>query len=297
MRHRFAPAVSLASLVVLSAAACGESKYQKMADSAHAIAAKEQKLNMQLSAQKDSLTTIVLEADQFISQVDSQISRVKGLPSGRRKDAPVPESPIQEQIEARKAMLARVSALVDRAQTTARQLAEARRNVARLKGQVAQLQAEVDKDEKIIADLGATIERQVATINTLQLRVDSLNVQTQELRETNNRAYVIVGKEKELIKKGIIVKEGGANLLFARVGRSVQPARNFDTSLFTRIDQRSMLEIAVPDSTREYKLVSRQSLDNAEVAQRHGNKFRGNLRIKVPQAFWSQSRYLILVQN
>ena len=127
--------------------------------------------------------------------------------------------------------------------------------------------------------------------------MDSLSVQTQELTETSNRAYVIVGKEKDLLKKGVIVREGGANLLVARVGRSVQPARKFDPELFTRIDQRSALDIAVPDTTKEYKLVSRQNLDNAEVAQRKGNKFRGNLHIKDPQAFWAQSRYLILVQN
>ena len=286
------------ALVVLStlSLACADGKFAAQADSAKAAAAEQTKLAATLAAQKDSLTNIVLQADEFISQVDSQLSRVKHLPSGRGK-GPAPEGAVQQQIEDRKAMLARVSALVDRARTTAAQLAESKRREQRLKGENAKLVAQVDKDEKIIADLGATIERQVAQIGGLQARVDSLSVQTQELTETSNRAYVIVGKEKDLLKKGVIVREGGANLLVARVGRSVQPARKFDPELFTRIDQRSALDIAVPDTTKEYKLVSRQNLDNAEVAQRKGNKFRGNLHIKDPQAFWAQSRYLILEQN
>ena len=286
------------ALVALSSLslACVDGKYAAQADSAKAAAAEQMKLAATLSAQKDSLTNIVLQADEFISQVDSQLSRVKNLPSGRGK-GPAPEGAVQQQIEDRKAMLARVSALVDRAKATASQLAESKRREARLMGENEKLVAQIDKDEKIIADLGATIERQVAEIGGLQTRVDSLATENRELYTSTNRAYVIFGKEKDLLKKGVIVREGGANLLVARVGRSVMPARKFDPSLFTRIDQRSSLEIEVPDTTREYKLVSRQNLDNAEVAQRNGNKFRGNLKIKDPQAFWAQSRYLILVQN
>lgn len=286
------------ALLALSAlfVGCADGKFAAQADSARAIAAEQLKLSATLSAQKDSLTNIVLQADEFISQVDSQLTRVKNLPSGRGK-GPVPEGAVQQQIEDRKAMLARVSALVERAQKTASQLAESRRREQRLKGENEKLIAQVDKDEQIIADLGATIARQVAEISGLQTRVDSLATENQELYTSTNRAYIIVGREKDLLKKGVIVREGGANLLVARVGRSVQPARKFDPSLFTRIDQRNSLEIEVPDTTREYKLVSRQNLDNAEVAHRNGNKFKGNLKIKDPQIFWAQSRYLILVQN
>ena len=294
MRHR--SPLALVALTTLALGACKDQKAIARADSATAAAAEQTKLANQLAAQKDSLTNIVLEADRFISQVDSQISRVKGLPSGKRK-GPALESGIEEQIEDRKAMLARVSALVERAQTTAAQLAESKRREQRLRGENAKLLAQVDKDEKMIAELGATIERQLATIGTLQGTVDSLGTEIVQLSTKSNRAYMIVGKEKELLKKGVIVREGGANLLVARVGRSVQPARTLDPSLFTQLDQRNALEITVPDSAREYVLVSRQSLDNAEVAERHGNKFRGNLKIKDPQAFWSQSRYLILVQK
>lgn len=289
--------ITIALLLTLATAACDNKKFQAQADSARAAAAEQTRLATQLSAQKDSLTNVVLDADKFISQVDSQISRVKGLPSGRRKNASELESPIQQQMEERKAMLARVRALVERTRQTSAQLATSKK-------QNAQLAAQVEKDEKMIAELSATIERQTTTIATLQARVDSLSQSSAELSgqvatltEANNRAYYIVGKEKDLLKKGVITREGGANLLVARVGRSVQPARNFDRALFTAIDQRSALEIEVPNPAKKYKLVSRQSLDDADVTERDGTSFKGNLKIKDPAHFWSQSRYLILVER
>jgi hypothetical protein len=299
MTRRFAPP-ALLLLSALAVAACDNGKMKAQADSARAAATEQTRLATQLAAQKDSLTNVVLEADKFISQVDSQISRVKGLPSGHKKGGPAIESPIQQQIEDRQAMLARVKALVDRARATAQQLAESKRREQRLKGENSKLAAEVDKDEKMIADLGATIERQTQQIATMQAQIDSLGAATRTLGAQVvdlNHAYYIIGKEKDLLKKKVIVKEGGANLLVARVGRSVQPARTMDRALFTEVDQREPLEIAVPHPDKEYRLVSRQSLDDAEVAARDGNRFKGNLKIKDPSHFWSQSKYLILVEH
>jgi hypothetical protein len=109
------------------------------------------------------------------------------------------------------------------------------------------------------------------------------------------RAYYVVGTEDELIEKGIVEREGGANLLFARIGRTLQPARALDPELFVAIDRRDIREIPLPDSTQRYAVVSRQSLDNADVGERDEAEFRGQLRIPDPERFWGASRFLILV--
>jgi hypothetical protein len=298
-KHYRRPLALLVPLVV----GCTGAHERARADSVQAAAEEQLRLMNQLAAQKDSLTNVVLDADKFISQIDSQVSRVKGLPAAKRGRKPL-ESPIQEQLEERKLMLARVKALVERAQTTANQLAESRRREKKLRGENAVLREQVDGNEKLIADLGQTIERQTATIASLQSQVDSLSRESQRLGDevktlatTNAQAYYIIGKEKDLLKKGVIVREGGANLLLARVGRSLQPARTLDRALFTPIDQREVFQITVPDSTKQYQIVSRQSLDNAEVAQRDKSKFRGNLEIVNADQFWAPSRYLIIVQR
>jgi uncharacterized coiled-coil protein SlyX len=291
------------ALAPLAIAACS-GKETARADSAQSALARQLELSRQLAAQKDSLTSVVLEADRFIATVDSQISRVKGLPKSERKSN---EDPLQAQLTARTEMLARVDALVKRTRETANQLAESRRREKSLRGENAKYKEELASNEKMISELNDAIQRQTETIAGLQVRVDSLTGETTRLHgelattaTALNRAYYTIGTEQELLKKGLIVREGGANLLVAKVGRTLVPARSLDRSAFTEIDQRTRAEIEVPDSTKRYRIVSRQSLDAAQVASRDSGdktRFRGNLHIADAEQFWAPSRFLIIVQE
>jgi len=292
---------SIAVIAILaSVAACKMSHEAVRADSVQT--AEQLKLTNQLAAQKDSLMTVVLDADKFITQIDSQITRVKDLPAPKRKKDS--ESPIQDQLQARKDLLVRVNALVQRAQTTARELAVSRGHVKRLAADSAQFLQTVDNDQKMILDLNATIQRQTTRHASMQVQVDSLaganaklGTELSLLQTSSNKVYYVIGREDDLLKKGIVVREGGANLFVAHPGRTLQPARTLDASLFTAIDQREVHEIAVPDSSRQYAIVSRQSLDDADVAFRDRTAFKGNLKIKDADRFWSPSKYLIIVER
>ena len=288
--------------LVAVATACTSRRDAARADSLQAIAHEQAQLTNQLAAQKDSLTRVIFEADEFISKVDSQISTVKGLPtSKKRKEL---ESPIEEQLVARKEMLARVDALVKRAKQTATQLAESRRREAALRAENgelkdanAKLQQQIAQDQQTIEELGERIRKQTEQILALQGDVDSLNTAVRDAVLARYKAYYVIGTERELIEKGVIEREGGARLLVVKLGRSLQPARDLKPELFTSIDAREVMEIPVPDTTKRYRLVSRQSLDEAVVSDRDKETFRGNLRITNPERFWAPSRYLILVQR
>ena len=267
-------------------------------DSLHTIADEREALAARLAAQKDSLAGVVLDADAFIARIDSQISGVQALRSAMPRVPRAPlESPLQEQLRAREELLGRVASLVDRAKTTAGQLAESRRREQELLGERAALTAQTERDQRLLEQFGETIRRQSAALASLQRRADSLVAETRTLGERHYRAYYIVGTERELLEKGVIEREGGANLLVARVGRTVQPKRVLETALFTAIDQRDVREIAMPDPARRYRIVSRQSLDAAEVRLREGPTFQGNLRIAEPDKFWAASRYLIVLES
>lgn len=285
-----------AAIIALPLAlACTSAKEKARADSAQALATTQKVLMAKLEAQKDSLSQVVNDADTFIAKVDSTVSKVKGLPKGKRKKNS--ESPIEDQLNARKEMLKRVSALVQRAQETAKELADAKKREEELKNDNEKLKAQVDADALRIAELTSQIDQQAQTIAMMQAKVDTLDTMVNDLRASQSKAYYVIGNEDVLIKKGIIVKEGGANLLIARVGRTLVPARNLDRDMFTAIDTRSVQEIAVPDSTKRYQIVSRQSLDDAEAPQRDGPSFRGNLKIKDSDKFWAPSKYLIIVER
>ena len=283
----------LAAALLAGLAACKDKAAAARGDSLQTQLTGQQQLASQLQSQKDSLTRVVLDADAFIGQMDSAISTVRGLPRAKRKAS----DPIADQLLARKDMQARVNALVTRAKATAQQLVEMQRKNESLSAENAAQAKKIEEDAQMIVDLGATIERQRVEIETLTARVDSLNTEMKTLGTRMYRAYYIIGSEKELMDKKVIVKEGGANLLFVRAGRTIVPARVFDPTLFTVIDQRETKMIAMPDTTRRYRIVSRQSLDDADVSWRDANSFKGNLKIVKPDQFWAPSRYLILVKQ
>lgn len=265
-------------------------------DSLRVVQTQQLQLMNQLSAQKDSLTKVILDADDFISKVDSKISSVKGIGASKKNRKEL-ESPIQQQLQNRKEMLARVDALVKRAKETADQLAAARQREAELKEENVMLQGEndslhtvLDENQKMIAQFSETIERQAQTITNLETEIKTVGARLYT-------AYYIIGKEKELLAKGVVVREGGANLLIRRVGRTLQQARKLDPALFTQIDQRETQLIVVPDSTKRYRLVSRQNLDHADVQERDGTTFTGNLKITDINGFWGPTRYLILQER
>ena len=277
--------------------ACESAAERARADSAEALAVRQRTLMIKLNAQKDSLSFVVDDADKFISQIDSQISRVKGLKTKKKKGQRQLESPLEEQVQARKEMLARVNALVERARTTAAELEAAKSREQALLEDNSRLRDQADSMSKVILELTSSIERQAGTIAALTAKADSLDIALNEAQAAFSKAYYIIGRENELLEKGIIVREGGANLLVARVGRTVVPARQLDRGLFTAIDTRQVHEIDVPDTTRRYTIVSRQSLDNAEVAERDKSSFRGQLKITNPTQFWASSAYLIIVER
>lgn len=291
---------SVAAAAALLLIGCGPGAEHQRADSAavalsalHADRATQ--LSVQLGAQKDSLTRVVLQADDFIMHLDSSVNTVKGLPKGRRSDARL--DPLARQVQNRKVVMARVDALVQRARSTSSQLAKAN-------GANAALRAQLASDSAMITDLNTTITRQTAMIEVLSIRIDSLKTATTQLASSltnaetvHNKAYYVIGSEDELVKRGVVVREGGANLLFAHPGRTLQVARTLDPQAFTALDQREVKTIAVPDTTRRYRVVSRQNLDDAVVTQRERNSFKGNLTIASATKFWTPSRYLVLVEQ
>lgn len=290
----------LFAALLLAATACKDQAAVARGDTLESRLTEQQALANQLSSQKDSLVRVVLDADAFLGQMDSAISTVKGMPRNKRTAS----DPLADQLLARKDMQQRVNALVARAKATANQLADAQRkqqeaekdNTA-LQTELADQASKIDSDAQLIADLGATIERQNGQIATLEARLDSLSTEVRTLGTRHYRAYYVIGTEKELIDKGLVLKEGGANLLIARPGQTLVPARVLNPDVFTSIDQRETTTIQVPDTTRRYRVISRQSLDAAEVAAREGTNFKGPLKITKPEEFWAPSRFLILLKQ
>src|SRR5213076_1594929 len=109
-----------------------------------------------------------------------------------------------------------------------------------------------------VGNLQSVIASQKTTIDLLTDQVSTLSAENVALRDSLSTGYYIVGTRDELKKKGILTEHGGGRVLFVlwRTGKTLQPARNLDPSLFTAIDTRQVTQIRCP--TRAPSIGSRR---------------------------------------
>jgi hypothetical protein len=262
-----------------------------------------------VSAQKDSLLQEVLEHTRVMSEIGAELAKVQGV-------VLAPESPSQQLAVNDDSVLAQIRDLTQRLNEREETLAESQSRIRRLASRSDSLGAAASEFEATVTNLQAIVETQQSTIDQLNARVYALRAENEELaREVvalvdtvltledtisvmegrENTVYYVVGSKDDLKERGLVVEEGSKFLFFGK--KALVPARGLQPEDFTPIDRRDHLEIAVPDSAQDYRIVSRQALAHLATATDEDGKFRGNLVIASPDEFWSPSKYLIIVEQ
>lgn len=293
----------LLMLVVIAIAGCNRSQAELQKALAEAQAAE---------AQKDTLLTEVLETTQFVSDLNSELAKARSVAiAAGDEERGVPGA--QQDREQRKATLLRIQQIITRLNESEAKLtaAEERAKSARVRN--ARLLAQISTYKKTIEDLKTAAEHQRAEneaiiaeqrsqIAVLAGQVDTLDKERTTLRGSvarlttyKNTVYFAVGTKDELIKNGVVTKEGSKFLVFG--GTRLEPARDLNTAAFTAIDKTQTLSIALPRTDKKYKIISRQSPSFLAGDVSKKGEVRGVVEIASPEEFWLPSRYLILVQN
>ncbi len=251
-------------------------------------------------AQKDSLLTEVLETTQFVSDLNSELAKSKSVILSSERDPGLPGA-IHDR-EERKATLARIQQVIARLDESEAKLAAAETRAKHGRIRNARLLAQIETYKKTIEDLKAVAEQQQAQIALLAGQVDTLGKERNSLRGSvaslisyKNTVYYAVGTKDELLKNGVVTKEGSKFLVFG--GTRLEPARNLNPAAFTAIDKTQTLSIALPRVDKKYKIVSRQSPEFLSGDVTHKGEVKGVVEIEAPEEFWSTSKYLILVQK
>jgi hypothetical protein len=270
-------------------------------------------------AQKDSLLTEVLETTQFVTDINGELAKAKSIAvTTTSTDPGVPGA--RKDREDRKAALARVNAVIAKLNESEAKLTETETRAKSSRQRNARLLAQIETYKKTIDDLRTTAESQKADyeaqladkntqIATLGSRVDTLTTEKGQLESAKaaltdtvvnltsykNTVYYAIGTKDELIKKGVITKEGSKFLVFG--GTRLEPARNLNPEAFTAIDKTQNTSIPLPRTDKKYKIVSRQSPTYLGTGVTKDGKVTGAVEIAQPEEFWSASKYLILVQD
>jgi hypothetical protein len=263
-------------------------------------------------AQKDSLLTEVLETTQFVSDISSELAKAKTLSvKSAGTDPGVPGA--KKDREEREAALERIKQVIARLNESETRLAETESRAKQSRQRNARLLAQIETFKKTVEDLRTTAEQQKTEYETalaekdtqiasLAGRVDTLSTEKSALADTvanltsyKNTVYYAVGTKDELIKRGIVTKEGSKFLVFG--GTRLEPARNLDPAAFTSIDKTQQTTIPLPRTDKKYKIVSRQSPSYLGSTVTKDGKVAGAVAITQPEDFWAPSKYLILVQD
>lgn len=155
--------------------------------------------------------------------------------------------------------------------------------------------------EKFIARLTTEIEEKDAQINDLKSQLEKLNVEmttlntnyvevTQESAvktEKLNTAFYAFGTSKELIKNGVLTKEGG----FIGLGKIQKMKEDFNKNYFTKVDVSTTNEIIL--GAKKAKLVTTHPSGSYKIVGTDGKAEK--LVITNAEDFWSASKYLVIV--
>lgn len=269
----------------------------------------------QISAEKDSLLKDVMATSQFIAEANTELAKVRLRNASRPTNAAPGEtegnlSPAQ----ARAALMLKVKEVTARVNAAEGRLNESRKRVAELTGNNAEMTKQLAAYDSTVASFKTIMESQRAEIASLTAQVTSLNTEVTKLKSDNvqlvsdktkltderdkltterNTVYYIIGTKDELLRKHVIEQTGGT----LGLGKVKVPARELNPAEFTPIDKTKVSEIALPKSDKPYRIVTRQDLAALDVAPDKNGKITGAVKIKNADAFWSASKYLIVIEQ
>jgi hypothetical protein len=246
-----------------------------------------------LSAERDSLIMEVAATGKLLTEIQAELDRLP--PAGMAVSANAESHAPETAYDLRRTTLERIRATTTRLKTAESRLATTERRLARittardsLKSELGTLNAVLDEQRAAVAALSGRLEAATAENNNLAEHLYSL-------AHEQNTAYYVVGTRKELLAKGVLVEDGHRAIpLIGR--RGVTPARDLPLGEFTSIDRSNSLELPLPDTSRRYRIVSRQN--TAHLIGDQGNGVvHGAIQIASPDGFWEGSRYLIVVEQ
>jgi hypothetical protein len=252
----------------------------------------------QASAQRDRLMNEVAENTRLVSEISRELSKVN-IPARQLKVSG--ESPLRA---SRDTLIQKIHYMSTRVRELEPRLKESEQHIKDLTTISDSLRNEL---AATMQNLQGVIDNQKETIDALTLQVETLTAENVALKDTlenlttvNNTVYYIVGTKEELEQKGIVQEEGGARFLFVlwKSGKTLVPARNLDPSVFTVADRRHFVELPLPAQDKEYRIVSRQDTSALDTPPDQDGKLTGHaVKIADPGKFWSNSKYLIIVEG
>ena len=264
-----------------------------------------------LESRNDSLMQQAYSKDQALNEFLKAMNDIQyNLDSIKAKEMIINEATegkMELKRNAKDQIIEDINTIYNLLEENKEKLAELRKQLGKSNYQVKELQKMIDnmsrqleeKDQEIAA-LTEMLNQMDVKIVALTKDVDRLNREGQaksevisnQLKEIEdktieiNAAYYIVGTKKELKDANIITSEGG----FIGIGKEKKLADDFSLDNFTRIDIRDVTTIPAPG--KKIEIVTSHPSDSYAIENEGDDQV---IVIKDVQAFWKNSKYLVVV--
>ena len=164
---------------------------------------------------------------------------------------------------------------------------------ANMQKMIAHLNEQLTEKDSEMANLQATLAQANSSIKTITEQFnDSMATMNMERAVNNsmqneiNTVYYAIGTVKELKRSGVIDKQGG----IAGIGSTPKLKQNFNSKYFTKADK-SKISL-IPLYSKFSKVITDQPINAFTVK---GTTKSDSLLITDANAFWSESKYLVVV--
>lgn len=157
-----------------------------------------------------------------------------------------------------------------------RMVAHLTQEVAERNNELADLQAKYNKTNQSLQEISSQFNDSIAVLTNAKTQISNLTA-------AMHTVYYAIGTMKELVKEGVVNKNGG----FIGIGKIAELKSNFNSSYFTRADMTDLKTLVL---NAKFKSLVSQHPGNSYQVSTTGD----TLMITDPAAFWSQTKYLVV---
>lgn len=187
-----------------------------------------------------------------------------------------------------------IQAIYDMMVQNKQRLATAKKNLKNSNLQIASMQTTIDnltvqlsEKEQEITGLKNNLEKMNLELSNLSMNYTELQGESDAKTGVINTAYYAFGTKKELIKTGVLTKEGG----FIGLGKSEKLSETMNNDYFTKVDISVTKEIQL--GAKKARLETTHPAGSYRIEGTNGKAEK--LVILDAEKFWSVSKYLVIV--
>ena len=279
----------LISLTILIFLGCSNSKIDEL----------EEK-NTQLEGQLKLVTQQSILKDEFVEEYTNTINEVyKNLDRIRKREGLIQKytTDIEKKKDTtlKEKMLSHISSIDDYLRDSKKQLNLLKERMyanqmrtAMLEETIDDLSKALDEKEKLVVELKNRVSELGSRIAEVEGELEQKSDIIKQQTKVINTAYYIIGSKNELKEKGIIEEKGG----ILGIRKTKKLSSEFQTELFTAMDQTSVTSIPINSEIKKVKIISPHQTESYDLVKKEENQTL--LEILDPESFW-KIKYLVIL--